>query len=354
MRKLIAIFAAVLFAHTCYAAAPRVNQEPGTRNQQPVTSRAAINSRAQSPATSNHQPATSRAAITPRVAAPVSARSAVAAPRAAVRSAARSATPFRSATNARAAIVAPSVGVVGMVGGYNSCRDVYFTCMDQFCAAKDDKYGRCVCSARLPKIQADLRTLDQAAGSLRDFADYNINAIPKTAAEVNAMLSATGGENAITSDESDAAAKLAGISSILGSAKKNALSTAGTLDIAGSVTGIWQASDLIGSGNVNNLTGVALYDQMHLQCAAMAQSACQSGNTLDMVVSAYGMYIEQDCNMVAAGVYKQRTAELGAISAAEREMNIARLENYNAHNSDTINTCIAKVRQDITASSACG
>ena len=35
-------------------------------------------------------------------------------------------------------------------------------------------------------------------------------------------------------------------------------------------------------------------------------------------------------------------------------MNLARLENYNAHNSSSINDCIAMVRKDITADTACG
>ena len=36
---------------------------------------------------------------------------------------------------------------------YNSCRDAYFTCMDQFCATQNEAYRRCVCSSKLKDIQ---------------------------------------------------------------------------------------------------------------------------------------------------------------------------------------------------------
>ena len=36
---------------------------------------------------------------------------------------------------------------------YNSCRDAYFTCMDQFCATQNEDYRRCVCSSKLKDIQ---------------------------------------------------------------------------------------------------------------------------------------------------------------------------------------------------------
>ena len=48
----------------------------------------------------------------------------------------------------RAAVPAKTFGV-----GYNSCRDAYFTCMDQFCATANDEYRRCICSSRLYEIK---------------------------------------------------------------------------------------------------------------------------------------------------------------------------------------------------------
>ena len=73
---------------------------------------------------------------------------------------------------------------------YNSCRDAYFTCMDQFCATLDDTYRRCVCSSKLDSIKNQEKKLSQTEDSLKDFENLNIDAISKTASEVKSMASA--------------------------------------------------------------------------------------------------------------------------------------------------------------------
>ena len=73
---------------------------------------------------------------------------------------------------------------------YNTCRDAYFTCMDQFCATQNESYRRCVCSSKLKDIQAKEKSLSQTSDSLKDFKELNIDVISKTSNEVKAMLSA--------------------------------------------------------------------------------------------------------------------------------------------------------------------
>lgn len=237
---------------------------------------------------------------------------------------------------------------------YNACRDAYFTCMDQFCANANDTYRRCVCSSRLSEIQEKERALSQSANQIQDFKDLNLEVIPKTAEEVKAMLSATEGESAIKNDNSASAQKLAGISDVLSSTKSKSLSTLGTLDIAGDINQIWATTDLASGENIINLTGESLYNAVHAQCAELVSSNCTSAATLNMVVSAYGMYIENDCTTLANALDKSLNQANSTIRDTEREMNMARLENYNAHNSTSINDCIAQVRKDITAENACG
>lgn len=240
--------------------------------------------------------------------------------------------------------------------GYNACRDAYFTCMDQFCANANDTYRRCICSARLDEIKTKQRALANAADQIQDFKDLNIEAIPKTPAEVNAMLSASEGEYAasIAKDTSESAKKLAGISDVLTNTKSKSLSMAGTLDIAGDINAIWATTNLASGANIANLTGETLYNAVHSQCVDLVANHCESKSTLNMVVSAYGMYIENDCTILANALGKQKTTANMTIRETEREMNQARLENYNAHNSTSINDCVAKVRVDITADTACG
>ena len=264
----------------------------------------------------------------------------------------------RSATNtnknihvSRAATESSTFG-----SGYNSCRDAYFTCMDQFCATADDAYRRCMCSSRLDEIKTKQRVLSDAGDQIQNFKDLNIEAIPKTAAEVNAMLTASSGEYAasIAKDTSASAQKLAGISSVLAQTKSKSLSTAGTLDIAGDINAIWATTNLANGVNIANLTGEMLYNAVHSQCVNLVEQHCESKSTLNMVVAAYGMYIENDCTILANALDKQKTNANAAIRETEREMYNARLENYNAHNATSINDCVAKVRHDITADTACG
>ncbi len=240
--------------------------------------------------------------------------------------------------------------------GYNTCRDAYFTCMDQFCGTADDTYRRCICSTKLPEIQSRERALSQAAEQLQDFKDLNLEVIDKTKAEVKAMLSASTGEftQSISKDTSGSASQLSGIRDVLSKTKSQSLSTQGKLDIAGDINSIWATTDLMGGANISNLTGEALYNAVHAQCAEMTIDKCPDTATQTMVMTAYGMYIENDCSLLLNNLDDQLTNANSTIRAAEREMNLARLENYNDHNSTSINDCVAKVRSDITSEQACG
>ena len=264
------------------------------------------------------------------------------------------ATPTLSRSAVVRAAVAP--GTKTFDSGYNTCHDAYFTCMDQFCANQNDTYRRCVCSSKLQEIQKRENVLSDTSDSLQDFKDLNIDIIPKTSAEVKAMLTATSGEYAASNakDTSDSAKALSGISNILAKAKSESLSTSGTLDIGGNINEIWATTDLTSGINLANLSGEQLYNAVHAQCSEFVSDKCENKSTLNMVVSAYGMYIENDCALLSATLNKKKNEANTAIRETEREMNYARLDNYNAHNSTSINDCIANVRSDITQDSACG
>lgn len=259
----------------------------------------------------------------------------------------------RSAQISRA--VLPSASIA-LGDGYNVCRDSYFTCMDQFCATADDDYRRCICSSRLDAIKKKELALANTTGSLKDFQDLNMDVISKSTADVKAMLKASDGEKIATTkkDTSESAQKLAGISSVLNSAKNTALSTGGKLDIAGSINQIFNASDLIGGVDISGLSGARLYNAVHGQCAEFAKNACATNSIMNMAVSAYGMYIENDCSLMSNNLAAKQIAAAGAIRQQEAAMHEERLANYDSHNSSGINDCVAAVRKDITGESACG
>ena len=236
---------------------------------------------------------------------------------------------------------------------YNSCRDAYFSCMDQFCANLNENYRRCVCSSKLKDIQNQEKLLSQTATSLQSFEDLNIDVISKTANEVKAMGSATDGEAAIKKDTSESANTLKNISGVLNDTKKQSLSTAGKLDAGGDIKAIWSTTDLIGGSDIANLTGESLFNAVHSQCAELVTESC-AGSDLKMVASAYGMYIENDCALLQNNLDSKTTSANSAIRTTRHKMQDARLENYNAHNSISLDDCIARVRNDITMDTACG
>lgn len=325
--------------------APSASRTTSARTAASTNTRTASPARAAASATSarNASNTVVRTATTPRTNSTVS-------------TAQRNARAATATKSPRAAITMSASQSQTFGTGYNACRDAYFTCMDQFCAKQNDTYRRCVCSSRLTEIQSRERALSQTSDQLQDFKDLNIEVIPKTGAEVKAMLTASEGEKAAATskDTSNSAKQLSGISDILSKAKSKSLSTQGTLDIAGDINAIWATTDLTSGANIANLTGEQLYNAVHAQCAEMVSNNCASTSTLNMVVSAYGMYIENDCMNLINALDKRLNAANGAIRDTEREMNLARLENYNAHNSTSINDCIAQVRSDITADTACG
>jgi len=257
--------------------------------------------------------------------------------------------------NSRASRAATITNVKNRTFGtnYNLCRDAYFTCMDQFCATQNETYRRCVCSSKLKDIQTQERLLSQTYDSLQDFESLNIDTISKTAGEVKAMISAANGESAIKTDTSSNNALLHNISNIVSNAKKKSLSTQGTLDIGGDIRTIWTTTNLIGGSDIANLTGENLFNAVHAQCSEMAATTCASSD-LKMVSSAYGMYVENDCAIIENNLKTKQNAANVAIREMRHKMQDARLDNYDAHNSKSINDCIANVRQDILSETACG
>lgn len=278
-------------------------------------------------------------------------------PRGAITTAAANAMrPSRSAANKSARAATTNVATNTFNYEHSECQDAYFACMDQFCATVDDRYRRCACSAKLDVVKNREKALGDASGQLQDFKNLNIESILKTPAEVKAMLSASEGELKLAKkrDTSASMKKLTAISDVLTNTRNNAMSTGGQLDIAGDIKQIWNTTDLISGSSIANLTGEALYNAVHAQCAELVAGQCPSQSTLDMVVSAYGMYIENDCATILAALDKQATNANAAIRETNREMMTARLENYDAHNSAAINDCVAGVRADLTADTACG
>ncbi len=277
----------------------------------------------------------------------------------------------RAAKQARATAVFSDMSKIG--GGYAACRESYATCMDQFCANANDTYRRCYCSSRFTDFRDMEDAMDQAKILLQEFEDNNLNAVDKTAEEVNAMYSATVGEAAIKKDTSGAQKILNEIGDLLSGKKKaapqnnNGNSTSLgviSLDFSTDMGDIWGGGDVFSGGSsmfdnsgaidMTSLEGQQLYNASNKQCVQVIQDSCESSAVLNMATSAYNIMITQDCNMYEKSLNKKREQVMSTVRQAEKILRDARLEEYRAHNSQDVNECITKVQTAMTAETACG
>jgi hypothetical protein len=270
----------------------------------------------------------------------------------------------RAGARARATAVFTDISKIG--GGCAACREAYATCMDQFCANANDTYRRCYCSEKFTQFRDTELALDEAKTLLMQFEDNNLNAIDKTAAEVDAMYSATVGEAAIKKDTSGAQKTLDAIGDLLSGKKKaspenNTSTSLGIMsfDFSSSVDDIWGGggSSIFDSDtgvDLTSLEGKALFDASNKQCLQLIADQCDNAATLNMATSAYGIMITQDCNAYEKKVDAQREAVIQTVRQAEKILRDARLEEYRAHNSADVNECISKVKSAILADTACG
>ena len=289
----------------------------------------------------------------------------VANPRSAVKAISKSGA-SRAMTQSRATAVFGDISKIG--GGYAQCREAYATCMDQFCAGANDTFRRCYCSDKYTEFSDTEAALDQAKVLLQQFEDNNLNAVDKTAAEVNAMYTATVGEAAIKNDVSGAQSILNEIGDLLSGKKKittpepekksfdlSSLDfTINVDDIWGSSNSLFDTSSKRSSVDMTKLSGRALFDESSKQCLEIVGDSCTSDAILNMSISAYNIMISQDCNLYEKKIDTQREAVKNTVRQAEKYLREARLEEYRSHNSADVNECIGNVRTALLMDTACG
>lgn len=362
---------------TTVSASPTVSRAATRRTTATVSARSGADNIVTAPSSVGARSAVRSSATTANVS-----RAGTTTVRAATSTAARSAVPtassgtVRSATNvsraaqsragtARATAVFTDISKIG--GGYATCREAYATCMDQFCANANDTYRRCFCSSRFTDFRQTEAALDEAKTMLLQFNDNNLNAVNLTAEEVNAMYTATAGEQAIKNDTSGAAAMLAEIGDLLSGKKKatpttTSSSSLGILDLdfstdLGDIWGDSGGSSIFSSNNsidMSTLEGQELYSTANKQCLQLINDSCENDAVLNMARSAYNIMITQDCNTYEKKLNSQKEQVASTVRTAEKYLREARLEEYRAHNSADVNECLDKVKSAMTADTACG
>ena len=277
----------------------------------------------------------------------------------------------RAAQN-RATAVFNDVSKIG--GGYANCRDSYATCMDQICANANDEYRRCYCNDRFINYRKTADSLDTALTMLAEFQNTNLDAVNKTAAEINAMYTASEGESAIKRDTSASQKLLDKISDVLSGKSSYQSSTTNTNSNVLNVSGLFGSSNLgdvfsgggtafdtdvsslFGGGytNMSDMEGNELYNAANNQCAAVVRGDCGGDASFNLARSAYSMMITNDCNLYEKNINAKKESVMETVRTAEKYLREARLDEYRAHNSADVNACMDRVETAMRQPTACG
>ncbi|MDR0449586.1 MAG: hypothetical protein LBG89_03990 [Rickettsiales bacterium] len=361
---LFATISACIFLSCADAAAPREN--PRNNN---------VSSRANEvrPGTSSAQPTQSRSATTPRAnvsRAAVAARSATTSPRLEAARAINNRQATRPEKNPNEAkprgIVARTAVATASFGSaeYNQCKDAYAACMTQFCAG-DERFGKCMCSNKSIDLKARLEAAESAIAALEAFATKDMAAVGLDAGAAAAMFAATEGELAIPQDgdSSDIFKRLEAIGDSIGGGKTAGGKTQSrfqmtSLNSGGDMFSIDSLMDDMfggkGGGSVDvNLTGDALYNNVHAQCGAMLKDVCSSKN-LALAVSLYKQDINKDCDRMDKAIKgKEDQIRKGVLDANVMLME-QRLDDYESRNSLSDLECLDEAMKTMTNENVCG
>lgn len=316
-----------------------------TRN---ISPRATVNTSSRATTTSRTATTsnTARTATMPRTAtrAPITSnRTSTTAQRASI---ARSAKDTETVNNLRDAV---------MNANAKECREIYYNCMDEFCANKDSQLKRCACSSRLHEFDSVKKQLENAEEKMLDFSQRLLT-VSMDAKDAAALNVATEGELAFNQKDTSESKK------ILDEITKK-LNTKFDDDSFGrNLTAIsLSLNEDAAFDNVDSLmgasttlkTGTALYGAALPVCREMASEVC-TPEQLSIAESGYQMMIEQDCNTVKKSYQSQTDNARAKVLENSALLDMSRLSTYQDKNSDDILTCKRKMLDMLSNTSVCG
>lgn len=238
---------------------------------------------------------------------------------------------------------------------YTTCRDVYYSCMDEFCANKDSQLKRCACSSRINEFDDVKAQLAQVEDKLLDF-NQRLLTVNMDKEDAEAIFKPTEGEIAFQQDDnSDSKKLLDEISEKLNDTFDTSSFDANLAPISLSlnVDAAFDNVDSLAGASTTAKSGTELYASALPICREMALEVCTQ-DELDIVESGYQMAIEQDCNTVAKAYQTQQDLAREKIREGSALLDISRLDTYQQRNSDDILTCKKKMLDMLTNTSVCG
>jgi len=273
--------------------------------------------------------------------------------------ASRNATPIRArtatgATVSRAATTNTELREKIMGRDYKTCREVYYECMDEFCANKDAQLKRCACSSRLHDFDKVKQSLTNVEDKLLDF-NQRLLTVNMDKEDAEALFTATEGELAFNKkDTSDSKKILDEIAKKLNSGGDDAFSqNLSAISLSLNTDAAFDSVDSLMGASTTAKEGVALYNAALPVCREMAAEVCDE-EALAIAESGYQMTIEQDCNTIAKTYETQADQAREKIREGGALLDISRLDIYQKRNSDDILTCKKKMLTQLADTSVCG
>ncbi len=239
---------------------------------------------------------------------------------------------------------------------YSKCREVFHSCMDEFCANKDSQLKRCACSSRINEFDSAKRSLAQVEEKLLDFSQRLLT-VNMEKEDAEALYTATEGELAFAAkDTSESKKMLDEIAKKLNASfnDSNFDQSLNAISLSLNVDAAFDSVDSLAGASTTTKSGTELYRAALPVCREMAMEVCASGDDLDIAESSYQMAIEQDCNTVAKSYQTQTDQARAKVFESGALLDMSRLNIYQQRNSDDILTCKQKMLEMLTNSSVCG
>lgn len=239
---------------------------------------------------------------------------------------------------------------------YSQCRDVFHSCMDEFCANKDSQLKRCACSSRINEFNGTKKNLAQVEEKLLDFSQrlLTVNMEKEDAA---ALYTPTEGELAFAAkDTSESKKMLDEIAKKLNTSfnDSNFDQSLNAISLSLNVDAAFDTVDSLAGASTTTKSGTDLYRAALPVCREMAMEVCASTDDLNIAESSYQMAIEQDCNTVAKSYQTQTDQARAKVFESGALLDMSRLNIYQKRNSDDILTCKQKMLEMLTNSTVCG
>ncbi len=235
------------------------------------------------------------------------------------------------------------------------CREVYYSCMDEFCANKDAVLKRCACSTRTHEFDSVKKNLAAVEDKMLNF-NQRLLTVNMDKEDAAALYKATEGEIAFNQKDTSQSKKILDeIAKKLNTSfdDSNFDRNLSPISLSLNIDAAFDSIDSLQGASTTSKSGTELYSAALPVCREMALEVC-TDDELSIAESGYQMQIEQDCNTVAKSYQAQTDTARERVREGGALLDMSRLDIYQKRNSDDILTCKKKILDMLTDSSVCG